>query len=186
LDPEAIMSRLVVFAALALTLGPTGAGPQDHPAFAGKWEVVHEQREGQPAFGYEFMATQTSASLIVDWKYLAPEPFTPGIVVPSRGLVAHPVESVFPFDDSETNVRQIIYDGGILRIFDTAAWNGDKLVMLTRWRPSLPNGLTQRRTMWLDLDGTLVVESSELTNQPNGPPAEVARRESRYRRQVGG
>jgi hypothetical protein len=180
------MSRLVILVALALTLGPTGTGPQDHPNFAGKWEVVHQKGEVQFAFGYEFTATQTSASLIVDWKYLAPEPFTPGIVVPSRGLVVHSVESVFPFDDSETNVREVVYDGGILRIFDTATWNGDKLVMLTRWRPRLPNGLTQRRTMWLDPDGTLVVESSEMTNQPNGPPAVVARRESRYRRQVGG
>jgi hypothetical protein len=176
------MSSLAILVALVLGLG-THAQGGSHPDFSGTWALVHEEGAVTlvAAFGEAFTATQSATSLVVDRKALTPA----GRGYPPGTMVERPVHSAFPFDGAESNITDLYANNGAThhQIFDTASWNGDKLVIARRWRPSPPFSVHRQLAIWLDRDGTLVVETSEVTGRLNDPPNMLTK--NRYRQRVG-
>jgi hypothetical protein len=92
------------------------------------------------------------------------------------------VHSAFIFDGTQSNITDIWSGTSHNQMFDTSAWVGQNLVVSTTWRgPVAPPRLIRKRTMWLDADGTLIVETSE----PVAGTGVWSTTRSRYRR-VGG
>jgi hypothetical protein len=111
----------------------------------------------------------------VDWVFFAR----------GRGgnLEQRPVHEAFIFDGTESNVADIYSNSGRShsQILDTSIWDGQKLVITTTWRGNTPAHVTRKRILWLDSDGTLLVE----TSTPPGGGGPWSSTQSRYRRAAG-
>ena len=156
------MSKHAILLAVGLLAGATSIGAQSRPDFAGNWMLVHRDvADGEPAgvFGEVFVATQSSTSLIVDWRFIGP-----GGRGASGMLVYRTAHSAFPFDGAESNVTGIVSTGSRQQIVDTSVWDGGKLIVTTTWR-GVRTYVSRKRTLSLEPDGILVVE----TSTPPGP-----------------
>jgi hypothetical protein len=151
----------------------TPVAVQNRPDFAGKWGFARDgaAADVQGAFGETFVAAQYATSLVIDWSFFAQSRGVPG-------KTERKVHSAFIFDGTESNVSDIYSSGSHAQIVDTSAWDGQKLVITTTWRGNSPAHVSRKLTMWLDSDGTLLVESS--TPPEGGGPWSTVR--SRYRR----
>jgi len=151
----------------------TAATVQNRPDFAGKWGLVRDAAapDVQGAFGETFVAAQYATSLVIDWSFFAQGRGAPG----QAERNAH---SAFIFDGTESNVSDIYSSGSHAQTVDTSAWDGQKLVITTTWRGNSPAHVSRKRTLWLDSDGTMIVETG--TPSDGGRPWATAR--SRYRR----
>jgi len=170
------MSKCTFLLGVGLLAAVPLIAAQGHPDFAGNWILVHRDvAGGEPAgvFGEVFVATQSLTALSVDWRFLGPA----GRGAPGK-LVYRSIHSAFPFDGRESNVSDIYATGSHYQVVDTSAWDGDKLIITTTWRGNLPAHVTRKRTLWLDSDGILVVESSAPGEK--GEPWSTV--QSRYRR----
>lgn len=174
---EVDMRNCRILLAISMLAGSMSIGAQARPDFAGTWMLVHEDDiRGEPmgAFGEVFVATQSSANLVIDWHSTGPA---------GRGesgkLVYRPVRSEFPFDGTESNITTIAASGAVTRIIDTAAWDAGTLVVTTTWRGNLPAYVSRKRTLSLGTDGMLIVETSTRPQESGAPWPTV---HSRYRR----
>ena len=166
------MIHVAILVAFVIGLGPTEAAPQNRPDFSGRWTLVKNVlgSEAVGVFGETFVATQYSASLIVDWAFVAR----------GRGgnLEQRPAHSAFIFDGTESNVSDLHAGSSHTQIADTSMWDGQKLVITTTWRGTGVSYVSRKRVVWLESDGTLVVETS--TPPERGGPRSST--QSRYRR----
>lgn len=167
---------LVVVGVATVGLLATALKAQTRPDFSGKWTRVvetitstpdggpaHTPTYGQVAFGQEFTATQDGKTLTIDWAFM--RPMGRGA---SEQLVLQPAHSVFNFDGSETNALTLgVVGGNSSRRFSKASWEANKLVILWMSSPSYLPGPFKRQTLWLDADGSLVVETA--TNLQDAP-----------------
>jgi hypothetical protein len=154
----------------------TAVAVQSRPDFAGRWVLVREDAtpDAPGAFGESFVAAQYATSLVIDWSFFAQGRGAPG-------KTERKTHSALIFDGTESNVSDIYSSGSHAQIVDTSVWDGQKLVITTTWRGNSPAHVSRKLTMWLDSDGTLLVESS--TPSEGGGPWSTVR--SRYRRMSG-
>jgi hypothetical protein len=151
---------------------------QGRPDFGGKWTFVRGQTirgdevQSTGEFGETFIATQSPAGLTVDWSFRRPGRGT------AQTEVEQKVHSTFVFDGTPSNVADIYSSGSISRVTDTSAWDGQKLVITTTWQGNRPATVSRKRTIWLDSDGVLIVE----TNAPAPDGRSSLTLQSRYRR----
>jgi hypothetical protein len=138
----------------AVGLVVANANAQTYPDLSGKWTLIADRSEpdGQSAFGETFTAAQDAKAIIVTWQML----------VQGRGTgpQKHPltVRSTYRLDGAETNPD--IVNGTAFR-FDTASWSEGKLTVLRTERlPSRPLHPVKKTVIWLEPDGTLVVETT--------------------------
>jgi hypothetical protein len=175
------MTRFPILIAFTVVVCTTSVVGQGRPDFSGKWTLIRagDGDRAPGAFGDTFVATQYSASLIIDWTVLGPQ----GRGAPGK-MIERPMHSAFIFDGTESNVSDIYVQAGHshLQIVDTSAWEGQKLVVTTTWRGHAPARPTLKRIIWLDPNGTLIVEASKPSD--GGGPWSTVR--SRYRRVNGG
>jgi len=168
------MAKFALVVGIVWFVGMTPGTDQNRPDFGGKWTLVRDA--GAPAdpgiFGETFVATQYSTSLIIDWSFLAQARGVPG-------KVERAAHSAFIFDGTESNASDIYSGSSHAQIVDASAWDGQKLVIITTWRGNTPAHVTRKRTIWLDADGTLIVETSTPPERGGGPWS-TAR--NRYRR----
>lgn len=171
------MSRYGILLALGLVASAASTGAQVHTDLSGNWALVHrDDARGEPlgAFGEGFVAAQSSTSLIVDWHSTSPA----GRGAPGQ-LVYRPVHSEFRFDGTESNVTTISSSGSMTRIMDTAAWDAGGFVITTTWSGNVAAHVSRKRTLRVEPDGILIVETSTPSNQVGEPWSTV---QSRYRR----
>jgi hypothetical protein len=153
--------RLSVFAVaiVATALIGTRAQAQTSTDFTGKWTLVVDKSEpgGISAFGDSFTATQTVEALSIA-RILKPWGGRQGASPPS------PVTYVYKFDGTETNHQASSVNNRMMsQSFNTTSWSGSRLSILTVYWRDAP----MRQLMWLEPDGTLVVETTkaEKTNR---------------------
>jgi hypothetical protein len=91
--------------------------------------------------------------------------------------------SAFIFDGTESNEVNIWSGTSRTQVIDTSVWDGRRLVITTTERGFGPMRVVRKRSLWLDSNDILVVESSTPPGPGGGPWSST---ESRYRRVLTG
>ena len=152
-----MQSGLTAVAVLGMILAAQAAAFQSKPDFSGKWTLVPKEpaqmprsqlddkrpriaiRTGPvPSFGPEFTARQDVRTLVIE-----------------RRIDGNLSVVIYNLDGSDSENNE-----GPFRTISTATWQGSRLVIATRFPNSDPKPENQlTRLVWLDADGTLLVQT---------------------------
>jgi hypothetical protein len=159
----------IVVALLVLTPSLLLETVQKRPSFAGQWSLKGNPKPEVADLGPQLAINENSESLTIVHVTSVPA----GRGSSRDATTQQKVRSYYRFDGTETNVSVIAFDLAQSRRFDTASWEGNRLVVLTKWRSSAGVVSTVRRQVFsLEADDTLIVETEQLNN---GTSAGVAK-----------
>jgi len=140
---------------LLSVLAGTLIAAQTRPDFAGEW-VLSKERSTQTRTGL----SATSVSGLLGEKFSAKQDAKTLTLDISLAALGRPIRAVYNLDGTESrNMNPGGPDQPDEPIFSTAAWDGEKLVLLTRGSALIDGKpLETRRVIWIDADSRLTIE----------------------------
>jgi hypothetical protein len=128
---------------------------QAQPDLSGEW-VLAKERSTQARTGLSV----TSVSGLLGEKFSAKQDAKTLTLDISLAALGRPIRAVYNLDGSESrNLNPVGGGQPDEPIFSTAAWDGEKLVILTRGTALIDGKpLESRRVIWIDADGRLTIE----------------------------
>jgi len=130
---------------------------QARPDLSGEW-VLAKERSTQARTGLSV----TSVSGLLGEKFSAKQDAKTLTLDISLAALGRPIRAVYNLDGSESrNLNPVGGGQPDEPIFSTAAWDGEKLVILTRGTALIDGKpLESRRVIWIDADSRLTIERS--------------------------
>jgi hypothetical protein len=147
--------RLTV-AAVVLCVVATVAG-QSRPDLSGEW-VLAKERSTQTLQG----SRVTAVTALLGEKVSVRQDAKTLTLDISLAALGRPIRAVYNLDGSESrNLNPVGGGQADEPIFSTAAWDGEKLVILTRGTALIDGKpLETRRVIWIDAGSRLTIERS--------------------------